>query len=245
MEYVIELIRWLYSPEGLTAIIQTVGLAGITFIVFAETGLLVGFLLPGDSLLVTAGILACPQAIGGGIFDPITLIACLVVAAIVGDQVNYALGAKAGQAVYLRPDGWLIKRKHFEEAKAFYEARGASAIVIARFVPILRTFVPFVAGVAQMRYRRFVAFNIMGGAGWVVSMVLLGYYLGRTPLAQNLHGVITVVVAISLIPFVVAVFKRWRAGRSANSVPRHLVSKSSAKAGHAERGSIHSASTCG
>lgn len=214
MDYIIQLAGWLYSPEGLTSIIQTVGLVGLSFIVFAETGLLVGFLLPGDSLLITAGILACPQAVAGGIFDPVVLIACLTVAAIIGDQVNYLLGAKAGEAVFSRPDGRLIKRKHFEDAKAFYQARGGSAIVLARFVPILRTFVPFVGGVAQMSYRRFVAFNVVGGVSWVVSMVLIGYYLGTTRLAQNLHGVIMAAVAISVIPFVIGALKQWWAARS-------------------------------
>lgn len=216
METIIELIRWLYSPEGLTTIIQTAGLIGITAIVFAETGLLIGFFMPGDSLLVTAGILACPQSVGGGIFDPLLLTVCLIAAAIIGDQVNYALGRRAGEAVFSRPDGRLIKRKYFEEAHKFYTEHGGSAILLARFVPILRTFVPFVAGVAQMPYRRFVAFNVVGGASWVTSMVLLGYFLGSTPLAQNLHGVIIVVVAISLIPLVVGVLKQWRSMRRAS-----------------------------
>jgi len=214
MEYFIDVLRWLYSPAGLTTIIQTVGLIGLIGIVFAETGLLVGFFLPGDSLLVTAGILSCPQAVGGGLFDPIVLIGCLAVAAVVGDQVNYALGRKTGDVVFSRPDGRLIKRKYFLEAKTFYEERGGSAILLARFVPILRTFVPFVAGVAQMPYHRFVTFNVAGGASWVVSMILIGYFLGHTPLAKNLHGVIIAVVAISLIPLAVTAFKQWRRSRS-------------------------------
>jgi membrane-associated protein len=215
MDYVIEWARWFYSPAGLTTMIQAAGLIGLTAIVFSETGLLVGFFLPGDSLLVTAGILACPEAIGGGLFDPLHLIICLTAAAIVGDQVNYALGAKAGDVVFSRPDGRLIKRRYFIEARDFYRVRGGSAILLARFVPILRTFVPFVAGVAQMPYRRFVAFNVIGATSWVVSMVLIGYFLGRTPLAKNLHGVIIVVVAISLIPLAVATLKQWRTNRSA------------------------------
>lgn len=214
MESVLDLMRRLYSPEGLTTIIQTVGVFGLIAIVFSETGLLLGFFLPGDSLLVTAGILACPEAVGGGIFDPFVLIICLTAAAIIGDQVNYALGRKTGYVVFSRPDGRLIKRKYFEEAHAFYEARGGSAILLARFVPILRTFVPFVAGVARMPYRRFVVANMAGGAMWVTSMILVGYFLGRTPLAKNLHGVIITVVAISLIPLAVTAFRQWQAGRS-------------------------------
>ncbi|MBM4329398.1 MAG: DedA family protein [Deltaproteobacteria bacterium] len=229
MDYLIELIRWLYSPEGLTTIIRTFGLLGLTAIVFAETGLLVGFFLPGDSLLVTAGILASPESIGGGLFDPVLLIACLTAAAIVGDQVNYVLGRKAGEAVFSRPDGRLVKRKYLEEARDFYRAHGGAAIVLARFVPFLRTFVPFVAGVAEMPYRRFVAFNVIGGVSWVVSMVLIGYLLGQTPLANNLHGVIMVVVAISVMPIVIGAFKQWwvrRAGPRAKSNRNCIVPES-------------------
>lgn len=215
MDYLIECIRWLYSPAGLTTIIQTAGLIGLTAIVFSETGLLVGFFLPGDSLLVTAGILANPEAVGGGLFDPVHLIVCLTAAAIIGDQVNYGLGNKAGEAVFSRPDGRLIKRKYFEDAHSFYKARGGAAIVLARFVPILRTFVPFVAGVAKMPYRRFVAFNVVGGASWVASMILIGYFLGQTPLAKNLHGVIVVVVFVSILPLIFGALKQWRASRIA------------------------------
>jgi membrane-associated protein len=214
MESILDFFRSLHSSEGITSLIQNGGLIGLIAIVFAETGLLVGFFLPGDSLLVTAGILSSPDAVGGGIFDPLVLILCLSVAAILGDQLNYLLGKKTGVAVYSRPDGRLVKRKHFEQARAFYEARGGSAVIIARFVPILRTFVPFIAGVAQMQYRRFVFFNIAGGTLWVVSMVLIGYFIGMTPLAEKLHRVILVVVAVSLIPLFVGVWKQWRASRA-------------------------------
>ena len=217
MESILDFFSSLHSSEGITNLIQKGGLIGLIAIVFAETGLLVGFFLPGDSLLVTAGILSSPDAVGGGIFDPLVLILCLSVAAVLGDQLNYALGKKTGVAVYSRPDGRLVKRKHFEQARAFYEARGGSAVIIARFVPILRTFVPFIAGVAQMRYRRFVAFNIAGGTLWVVSMVLIGYFIGMTPLAEKLHRVIVVVVAVSLIPLFVGIWKQWRASRAATS----------------------------
>lgn len=243
MENIIELIRWLYSPAGLTTIIQTVGLIGITGIVFAETGLLIGFFMPGDSLLVTAGILACPESVGGGIFDPIVLIVCLIAAAIIGDQVNYGLGRRAGEAVFSRPDGRLIKRKHFDEAHAFYKAHGGSAILLARFVPFLRTFVPFIAGVARMPYRRFVAFNVVGGASWVASMVLLGYFLGSTPLAKNLHGVIIVVVAISLIPLVVGALKQLWSMRAASR--RKPVAPADLETRHSAEGPLQRNSTTG
>ena len=214
MDSILDFFRSLHSPEGIADLIRSGGLIGLIAIVFAETGLLVGFFLPGDSLLVTAGILSSPEAVGGGIFDPLVLILCLTIAAILGDQVNYLLGVKTGAAIYNRPDGRLVKRKHFEQARLFYEKRGGSAVIIARFVPILRTFVPFIAGVAQMRYRRFVAYNVVGGTLWVVSMVLLGYFIGMTPLAEKLHRVILVVVAVSLIPLFVGAWKQWRASRA-------------------------------
>jgi membrane-associated protein len=218
MEGIVDFIRSLYTTEGLVALIRTGGLLALVAIVFAETGLLVGFFLPGDSLLVTAGILSSPHAVGGGIFDPFVLAACLAVAAVAGDQVNYALGHRTGAVVYSRPDGRLIKRRHFEQAHAFYVARGGSAILLARFVPILRTFVPFVAGVAEMPYRRFVLFNVAGGALWVVSLLALGYFLGGTPLGAELHRVILLVVAVSVLPLVWSVYKMWRGGRP--SLPR-------------------------
>jgi membrane-associated protein len=183
--------------------------------VFAETGLLVGFFLPGDSLLVTAGIFTTSVAVGGQLFDFWTLLLALCVAAIVGDQLNYGLGRKTGEVVYSRPDSRLIKRKHFEQARDFYQSYGAGAIVIARFVPILRTFVPFIAGVAQMPYRKFVTYNVVGGTAWVTSMLGLGHFIGHTPLASNLQRVILVVVFVSLIPLMVGAFKQWRASRRA------------------------------
>jgi membrane-associated protein len=145
-------------------------------------------------LLVTAGIFSSPKAVGEQLFDPVVLMSCLIAAAILGDQLNYALGAKTGEAVYSRPDSRFIKRKYFERARDFYLEHGASAIVIARFVPILRTFVPFIAGVAQMPYRRFVMFNVFGAVSWVVSMVSIGYFIGGTPIASNLKRVILVVI---------------------------------------------------
>jgi membrane-associated protein len=213
MDAVGDFFRSLYTTEGLIALIRTGGLLALVVIVFAETGLLIGFFLPGDSLLVTAGILSSPHAVGGGIFDPIVLIVCLGLAAIAGDQVNYALGRRAGRIVFSRPDGRFIKRRYFEEAHAFYVVRGASAIVLARFVPILRTFVPFVAGVAEMPYRRFVTFNVVGAVLWVTSLIALGYFIGATPLGEKLHRVILVVIAVSLLPLAGSAYKIWREAR--------------------------------
>ena len=215
LDTLIGFVRSLHTAAGITALITAGGYVGLTGIVFAETGLLVGFFLPGDSLLVTAGIFCSTEAVGGRLFDPVLLIALLSAAAIAGDQVNYAIGRRTGDAVFGRPDSRFIKRRYFEQARAFYQRHGASAIVIARFVPILRTFVPFVAGVAQMPYRRYVTYNIAGGVGWVGSMVLLGYFIGMTPLAEKLHRVIAVVVFVSLVPLLAGAFRQWRSARRA------------------------------
>jgi membrane-associated protein len=204
-----EFLHTLHSSEGLTTLIQNGGLVVLTLIVFAETGLLVGFFLPGDSLLITAGILSSPNAVGGGLFAPWQLAVCLSLAAVAGDQLNFFLGYKSGAFAINRPDGRLIKRRYFDEANVFYETHGSKAIVLARFMPILRTFTPFIAGFARMRYRRFVAFSIFGGLLWVNALIATGYYLGQTPWAKKLHEVILIVVLVSLLPILIGVIKRY------------------------------------
>ena len=182
------------------ALIQWGGIVGITAIVFVETGLFFGFFLPGDSLLVTAGILAA-----AGVLDIRWLIPCACAAAIIGDQTGYVIGRRAGQALVQRYEKFRI---HLERAHAFYEKYGSKTIVLARFVPIVRTFVPAVAGAARMNYRRFVTYNIMGGAFWVLSTSLLGYGLGRTipGIERYLHLVIAIVVVLSILPSII----EWR-----------------------------------
>lgn len=214
MDFFRELFASLHTAEGLTQLIQTGGYPVLALIVFAETGLLIGFFLPGDSLLITAGILSSTAAVGGGIFDPFLLIALLSVCAIAGDQLNRLIGFKTGPMIFERPDGRIIKKKYFIEAREFYLKHGAAAIVLARFVPILRTFVPFIAGVVQMSKRRFLIFNIVGGTLWVVSMILIGYFLGNTRWAKNLHQVIVIVVLVSVLPLVIGLMKRWWIARS-------------------------------
>lgn len=218
MQSLIDFFKSLHSAEGLTQLIQMGGYPVLALIVFAETGLLIGFFLPGDSLLITAGILSSPGAIGGGIFDPWVLMGLLSACAIAGDQVNFAAGLKSGTWIFNRGDGRIIKRRHFLEAHAFYEKHGGKAIVLARFVPILRTFVPFVAGVGRMSYRRFVLYNFFGGLLWVVSMVATGYFLGHTPWAQKLHQVIIIVVFVSILPIIIGLVKRWLNNRQAKAV---------------------------
>ena len=198
MQSWVEALRQLLDVK---AIIQWGGIAGITSIVFVETGLFVGFFLPGDSLLVTAGILSA-----AGLIDIRLLIPCACAAAVIGDQTGYVIGRNAGKALTQR---YARFRTHLERAHAFYEKYGAKTIVIARFVPIVRTFVPAVAGAAEMNYRKFVIYNILGGLLWVLSTTLLGFLFGRTipNIEQNLHLVIVIVVFLSLLP---AIFEWWK-----------------------------------
>ncbi|MDX6767023.1 MAG: VTT domain-containing protein [Candidatus Methylacidiphilales bacterium] len=205
----------LYSTDGITQIILSGGVLVLVAIVFAETGLLAGFFLPGDSLLVTAGVIAAsPAAQGQPLFNIWVLSLAVSAAAVIGDQVGFLLGRKTGQAIFQRADGRFFKRRYIQEAHDFYVRHGGKAVVAARFMPIMRTFVPFAAGVADMPYRRFVGFNVMGGVFWVFSMLWLGYFLGQTPLAKKLHHIILVVVVISVLPIVIGVARRWWASRS-------------------------------
>jgi membrane-associated protein len=195
-----EYFRQLLDVRGL---IQWGGIIGITAIVFVETGLFFGFFLPGDSLLVTAGILA-----GAGQLDLRWLILFATAAAIIGDQTGYLIGYRAGQALEQR---YVRFRVHLERAHDFYERYGAKTIVLARFVPIVRTFVPAVAGAARMNYRTFVIYNVAGGVFWVFSTTLLGYGLGRAipDIDRYLHLVIAIVVFLSILP---SIFE-WRKHR--------------------------------
>lgn len=175
---------------------------GLIFIVFAETGLAVGFFLPGDSLLVVAGLFAA-----AGKLKLAILLSTLFLAAVVGDAVGYFTGSRMGPRLFKRQKSLLFRPSHLQKAHAFYEKYGGKTIVIARFVPIVRTFAPIVAGAAQMPYRRFVVFNVAGGFLWVSSMLLSGYFLGSIlksrfgiDLDEHIEWVIIVVVLLSLMP---------------------------------------------
>jgi membrane-associated protein len=200
----------LLDPEHL---IDTVGLLGIFAIVFAESGLLVGFFLPGDSLLFTAGFLAsAPSGVDDALHLPLgwLLVGCFV-AAVAGDQVGYIFGRRVGPALFKRPDSRFFKQENVEKAHGFFERYGAKTIVLARFVPIVRTFAPIVAGVSQMRYRTFVTFNVIGGFLWAVGVTLLGYFLGQIDFVEeNLEIAILTVVAISVIPIALELWKARR-----------------------------------
>jgi membrane-associated protein len=204
--------RTLYNvPE----LIRIGGLAGLVLIVFAETGLMVGFFLPGDSLLVTAGLFAAR-----GDLDILWLNLALIAAAIIGDATGYWIGYRAGQALYSRPNSFLFRREHLIKTHEFYERHGGKTIIIARFVPIIRTFAPVVAGAATMTYRHFAAYNVIGGILWVTSMTLTGYFLGLAipDLDRYLHLVVAVVIFLSLLPAIIA-WLRARVQSSASAAP--------------------------
>ena len=188
------LFHKLYNVQGL---IQSGGTLMVCTIVFIETGLFVGFFLPGDSLLVTAGVFA-----GAGKFGLAWLLIPASLCAIAGDQLGYFIGRKAGAGLYRREDSRFFKKKHLERAHEFYERHGAKAIIIARFVPIIRTFCPPVAGASEMRYSRYLTFDIFGGCLWVCSMILVGYTLGKKipNIQSRIHWVIAAVIVLSLIP---------------------------------------------
>jgi len=190
-------LHTLYDVQGL---IEWGGMAMLVGIVFAETGLMVGFFLPGDSLLVTAGVFAA-----AGHLDIVALLGLITVAAIAGDQLGYWIGYRTGPIIFSRPDSLLFKRQHLLRAKHFYEKHGGKTIILARFMPIVRTFAPVVAGVGEMEYRRFVTFNVAGGALWVWSMCLLGYSLGHAipDVDRHIHVVIAVVVFLSILPGII------------------------------------------
>lgn len=206
-----EIIALLKKVHDVKAIVSWGGLTMISLIVFVETGLFVGFFLPGDSLLVTAGIFART-----GHLSLRSLLTVVPLCAIVGDQVGYLIGRKAGEALYSRPDSLVFKKAHLKRAHDFYEKYGVKTIVIARFVPIVRTFAPAVAGAAQMDYKTFVTYNILGGILWVFSTILGGYFLAAMipDVDKKIHHVIVVVVILSVLPGVY----EWLAHRRANKL---------------------------
>ncbi|HRJ98212.1 MAG TPA: VTT domain-containing protein [Ignavibacteria bacterium] len=185
--------------SNLEELIKWGGLTVLIVIVFAETGLLVGFFLPGDSLLITAGLIAAQ-----GYLDIYVLNISLIIAAIVGDQVGYWFGKKTGPKIFTREKSIFFAKDHLIKAKHFYEKYGGRAIIYARFVPFARTFAPIVAGVGEMNYKKFVVYNIFGGIFWVTSMTLLGYYFGNIPfIKKNFEYVIIGVIILSLVPILV------------------------------------------
>ena len=184
--------------------IRTIGLWGVFAIVFAETGLLIGFFLPGDSLLFTAGFLASQ-----GVFDIHALSHGCFVAAVLGNITGYAFGARVGRKLFERPDSRFFRKKHLVQAHDFYEKYGARALVLARFIPVVRVFAPIVAGVGLMDYRKFMLFNLVGGALWAYGLTWLGYELGsRIPdVDRYLLPIVGLIVIVSVLPPILHVWK--------------------------------------
>ena len=206
------LTEFYHRLRDLPALVQWAGYVGLTIIIFAETGLLVGFFLPGDSLLVTAGLLAADPAFGLNVW---LLGLILTVAAIVGDTVGYHVGKATGPRIFTRENSLFFHKSHLLKAQAFYEKHGGKTIIIARFMPIVRTFAPVVAGVGQMRYASFLAYNVVGGVLWIWSMLIIGYVLAKTVpgVATHVEKVILVVVFLSILPGLIA----WWRNRSAQA----------------------------
>ena len=196
------------DPKNL---LETFGTIGLFVIVFAESGLLIGFFLPGDSLLFTAGLLASQGHLNIAVILPLCFIA-----AVVGDQVGYAFGHKVGPSIFRRPDSRFFRHEHIERAETFFEEHGPKTIVLARFVPIVRTFAPIVAGAGSMHYRTFVRYNVVGALLWAVGVTTLGYILGESVpgIERYLLPAILVIIAISFVPVAV---EAWRARRRSKS----------------------------
>jgi membrane-associated protein len=204
VDFLVDVLTGRYS---LDALIQWGGYALLAAIVFAETGLLIGCFLPGDSLLITAGLLAA-----AGHLNIWWLNGLLIAAAIVGDSVGYAIGVRLGPRIFTRQKSLLFNPKHVERTRLFYEKYGPKTIVIARFVPIIRTFAPVLAGVGTMQYRRFLFYNVAGGIGWVVSMSWAGYLLGRTVpnISRHMHVLVIVIIVLSCVPIAVEIYRERR-----------------------------------
>ncbi len=202
MEWILDVVT---GRVALADLVRWGGYVGLTAVVFTETGLLVGFFLPGDSLLITAGVVA---ATGG--LDVWLLVLLLAAAAVVGDSVGYGIGAHIGPRLFTREQSLLFNPRHVERTRRFYARYGAKTIVLARFVPIVRTFAPVVAGVGQMAYPRFLAYNVVGGVGWVVSMVAAGYLLGQTSIVKHIELVVFVVILLSVVPIGIEILRERR-----------------------------------
>ncbi len=200
----IEFLRSLTDPDKLIHLLTQVltgwlGYAALATVVFAETGLLVGLFLPGDSLLFTVGVVC-----GAGDLDIVRVCALLTVSSIIGDQSGYFLGYRTGPKIFSRPDSRLFKQAYVQRTQAFYEKHGGKTLVYAKFVPIVRTFAPFMAGVGKMRYARFLSFNVFGGLGWVLLATLAGYFLGGIPVVRhNFEKVVIGIVILSVLPMAI------------------------------------------
>jgi membrane-associated protein len=220
---VLDILREFFGHLGeVKGLLTWGGYPVLMAVIFAETGLLIGFFLPGDSLLVTAGALVSAEQLnplGLSTFGNLLLMnAVLIVMAIVGDAVGYSIGFQAGPRIFTREQSLLFRRDHLLSTQKFYEKHGGKTIIIARFMPAVRTFAPVVAGVGRMGYRRFAAFNVIGGASWVVSMTFLGYFLGKIFDAKQMEHVVYLIIVLSVLPLVIGAL-RHRRGRKVAAEP--------------------------
>ena len=197
----------IFTSEGAMEIIKVTGYIGIFGIVFAESGLFVGFFLPGDSLLFTAGFLASQ-----GFINLWLTIALVFVGAVLGDSVGYSFGRKVGPKIFKKEDSKIFHKYNLKKAEAFYEEHGPKTIILARFIPIIRTFAPIVAGIGQMHYRKFLAYNVIGGFLWAFGVTLAGYFLGKTipGIDKYLLPIILGIIVISVIPPAIHILKSRR-----------------------------------
>lgn len=212
---ILEFLRALTNPERLIELLSTLlsgwlGYTALSGVVFAETGLLLGFFLPGDSLLFTVGVVA-----GAGQLNIVLINALLMAAAMIGDSTGFLLGRHTGPRIFTRKDSLFFKQEYVTRTKHFYERYGGKTIIFARFVPVIRTFAPFMAGVSQMPYRRFLSFSVFGSAGWVFLMTMLGYELGSVPFVRrHFDAAVLLIIFVSLLPTFYEAWKHWR-GRTA------------------------------
>jgi membrane-associated protein len=208
-----DLFHRIYDVQG---IITWGGMVALVAVIFSETGLLVGFFLPGDSLLVTAGVFSTSaNPTGRPLLDIVWLNVAVGIAAVVGDQVGFYIGRKTGPRIFKRESSLFFNKKHLIRTHEFYERHGGKTIILARFIPIIRTFAPVVAGVGQMNYRRFVSYNVFGGIGWVLSMTMIGYGLATTwpGVTKHIEKLIILIIFLSLLPGIIAYLKSRLASR--------------------------------
>jgi membrane-associated protein len=209
--HLLEIWKSLTDPDALILLLSQVatgwlGYALLSGVVFAETGLLVGLFLPGDSLLFTVGVVA-----GAGQLDIWHICLMLVVASILGDQCGYFLGHRTGPAIFSRPDSRWFKQEYVTRTQRFYERHGGKTLIYAKFVPVVRAFAPYMAGVGKMGYLRFLSFNVWGGLGWVLSMTLFGYFIGNyPPVRHNFEKVVLAIVFLSVLPMLLQYMKSRR-----------------------------------
>jgi membrane-associated protein len=214
LESIRQLLHRLYDVQGLIHSAGPYTPYVVSLIVFVETGFFVGFFLPGDSLLVTAGVFAA-----AGTIELRWLLLPVMLCAIVGDQIGYWIGRTAGKTLYKREDSFFFRRSHLQRAHDFYEKYGGKTVILARFIPIVRTFCPPVAGAARMPYARYLAYDVCGGILWVGSTILGGYFLGRTipNIGEKIHYVIAVVVLLSILPAIIGLLRARKKGAAKRS----------------------------